>query len=155
MISAEHIMNQLQNGPDGQGGEISATDGDLQVRVKLADWDRLGCLVERVEMKCSNGHQLKLDPARVEKEVTYLGEPLRIVELEKSFSRAIIRSYPPRMENGTVSFFEMTLDRSEGFSLTRLSYDRTQGKRSRVPASFTRDTLERLLSDLVSFIREN
>ena len=51
------------------------------------------------------------------------------------------RSYPPRMENGTVSFFEMTLDRSEGLSFTRLCYDRSRATRSPIPACFSRETL--------------
>ncbi len=155
MVNLEHIIDQLHKGPSGQAGEVLAVDGGLQVRVKLADWDRLGCLLEKLEMKCTNGHPLEMDPVRIEKEVTYLGEPLRIVELEKYYGKAILRSYPPRMENGTVSFFEMVLDASEGLSMTRLAYDRSLGKRSTIPAPFTRDTLERLLRDLVYLVPEN
>lgn len=155
MVNAEHIINQLQKGPTGQTGEILAVDGDLQVRVQMADWDRLGCLLEKLEMKCTNGHSLKLDPVRIEKEMTYLGEPLRIIELEKYFGKAILRSFPPRMENGTVSFFEMVLNDAEGLSLTRLAYDRSLGKRSPIPVPFTRETLERLLRDLVYLVPEN
>ena len=149
MAKAEPIINQLQKGPSEQAGEILAEDGDLKVRVQLADWDRLGCRMERLEMKGAPGHSLKLDPIRLEKELTYLGEPLRIVELEKHCGKAILRSFPPRRENGTVSFFEMVLDGPEGLSLTRLAYDRKLGQRSPVPVSLTRDTLERLLADLV------
>jgi hypothetical protein len=149
MAKAEHIIRQLQRGPCGQAGEILAEDGDLEVRVQLADWDRLGCRLEKLEMKGTPGHSLKLDPLRLEEELTYLGEPLRIVELEKHGGKAILRSFPPRRENGTTSFFEMILDGPEGLSLTRLAYDRNLGQRSPVPVSMTRDTLERLLADLV------
>ncbi len=152
MVNAEHIINQLQKGPTGQTGEILAVDGDLQVRMQMADWDRLGCRLEKLEMKCTNGHPLKLDLVRIEKEMTYLGEPLRIIELEKYFGKAILRSFPPRMENGTVSFFEMVLNDAEGLSLTRLAYDRSIGKRSPIPVPFTRETLERLLRDLVYLV---
>ena len=155
MVRAEHIIDQLQKGPAEQAGEILATDGDLQVRVQLADWDRLGCLLEKLEMKCTNGHPLKLDPIRIEREMTYLGEPLKIIELEKYYGKAILRSFPPRMENGTVSFFEIALDRSDGLSLTRLTYDRSMGTRSATPTAFTRDNLERVLTDLVSMVSEN
>ena len=155
MANVEHIINQLQKGLTGQTGEILAVDGDLQVRVQLADWDRLGCLLEKLEMKCTNGRPFKLNPVRIEKEMTYLGEPLRIIELERYFGKAILRSSPPRMENGTISFFEMILNDAEGLSLTRLAYDRTVGKRSTIPIPFTRDMLERLLADLVYLVSEN
>lgn len=149
MARAENIISQLQKVPSGQAGEILAEDEGLQVRVQLADWDRLGCRLEKLEMKGTRGHSLKLDPIRLGKELTYLGEPLRIVELEKHRGKAILRSFPPRRENGTVSFFEMILDAPEGLILTRLAYDRHLGQRSPVPVSLTRDTLERLLADLV------
>ena len=152
MASAEHIIEQLQNGPSGQAEEILAADGDVQVRLQLADRDLLGCLVEKLEMKGTNGHPLELDPVRIEKEMTYLGEPLRIIEMEKYFGKAILRSFPPRMENGTVSFFEVVIDRSNGLSLTRQAYDRHLGKRSPIPIAFTRETLERLLADLVYLV---
>jgi hypothetical protein len=149
MAKAEHIIQQLQRGPCGQPEEILAEDGDLEVRVQLADWDRLGCRLEKLEMRGTPGHSLKLDPLRLEEELTYLGEPLRIVELEKHSGKAILRSFPPRSENGATSFFEMVLDGPEGLSFTRLAYDRNLGQRSPVPVSMTRDTLERLLADLV------
>ena len=149
MARAEEIIDQLQKGPSNEG-EILALDGDLQVRLKLADWDRLGCLLEKLEMKTADGHPLNLDPLRIEREMTYLGEPLRIIEMEKHFGKAVLRSFPPRTENGTVSFFEIVLDRSGGLSLTRLTYDRNLGTRSLIPAPFTRNTLERLLLDLVN-----
>lgn len=152
MASAEHIIEQLQNGPSGQAEEILAADGDVQVRLQLADRDRLGCLVEKLEMKGTNGHPLELDPVRIEKEMTYLGEPLRIIEMEKYFGKAILRSFPPRMENGTVSFFEVVINRSNGLSLTRQAYDRHLRKRSPIPIAFTRETLERLLADLVYLV---
>jgi hypothetical protein len=155
MARAENIINELLKGPFGQPREVLAQDGDLEVRVQLADWDRLGCRLEKLEMKDTRSHSLKLDPIRLEKELTYLGEPLRIVELEKHHGKAILRSFPPRRENGTVSFFEMALDGPEGLSLTRLAYDRVLGQRSPVPVCLTRDTLERLLADLVDLASDH
>jgi len=152
---AENIVKQFQNWPAGQAGEFLVSDGELQVSVKMADSDRLGCLMERLEMKGTSGHPLNLDPLRVEKEVTYLGEPLKIVELEKYQGKALLRSFPPRRENGTVLFFELTIDRNEGLSLHRLSYDHALGTRSHTPVAVTRETLERLLADLVSWASTN
>ncbi len=152
---AENIVKQLQNWPAGQAGEFLASDGELQVSVKMADSDRLGCLLERLEMKGTGGHPLALDPVRVEQEVTYLGEPLKIVELEKYRGKALLRSFPPRRENGTVLFFELVIDRNEGLSLHRFAYDRSLGTRSHTPVPVTRDTLERLLADLVSWASAN
>ena len=155
IASAENIVKQLQDWPAGQAGEFLVSDGELQVSVKMADSDRLGCLMERLEMKGTSGHPLNLDPLRVEKELTYLGEALKIVELEKHRGKALLRSFPPRRENGTVLFFELTIDRNEGLSLHRLSYDHALGTRSHTPVAVTRETLERLLADLVCWASTN
>ena len=150
MVAAvEKIMDQLGKCPAGQGGEFRAAEGDLQVRVKMSQADCPAFRLVTLELKSTSG-LLSLDPIRVEKEVNYLAEPLKIVELKKHQGSAILRSFPPRTENGTVSFFEMVIDRTDGLSLGRLAYNRNLRTRSQTPALLTRDTLERLLSDLLS-----
>jgi hypothetical protein len=149
MKPAEHIINQIRRVLSGPAGEIQAMVGDLQVRLKLSDRDRLGCLLERLEIKHAQGNPLGLDPARIEGKVTYLGEALAVIEAEENGKKAILRSAPPRTDGELVSFFEMILDRSEGLSLVRYAYDRVRGERLTVPAPLTISTLDRLLTDLV------
>jgi len=150
MVAAiEKIIDEGEKWPAGQAGEFQAVGRDLQIRVKMSRADRLGCLLEKLELKRANG-SLTLDPIRIEKEVNYLPEPLKIVELKKYHGKAVLRSFPPRIENGTVSFFEMIIDRTDGLSLRRLTCNRNLGTRSQTPALLPRDTLERLLADLVN-----
>jgi hypothetical protein len=152
---AENIMHQVRKSSPESNREIVASDGSIQVRVKLADWDRLGCLLERVEVRPTQGSSLKIDPLWIEQEIRYLGEPLKIIELEKYQGRALLRSFPPRRENGTAQFFELVIDPREGLSLNRLSYDRSLGARTQTPIPLTRETLERLLADLVNLASRN
>ena len=149
MKPAEHIINQIRRVLSGPAGEIQAMVGDLQVRLKLSDRDRLGCLLERLEIKHAQGNPLGLDPARIAGKVTYLGEALAVIEAEENGKKAILRSAPPRTEGELVCFFEMVLDRSEGLSLVRYAYDRLRKERLTVPAPLTISTLDRLLTDLV------
>jgi hypothetical protein len=155
IASAENIMEQVRKGPWEPHNQILVSDGSLQVRVQLADCDRLGCLLERLEVRPIHGSSLKIDPLWIEKEIHYLGEPLKIIEMEKFQGKALLRSFPPRRENGTVHFFELAIDPREGLSLNRLSYDRTLGSRTQTPVPLTRETLERLLADLVSLASKN
>jgi hypothetical protein len=150
IASTENIMEQLRKGSWEPNKQILASDGSLEVRVQLADCDRLGCLFERLEVRPTHGCLLNIDPLWIEKEIHYLGEPLKIIEMEKFQGKAILRSFPPRRENGTVHFFELVIDPREGLSLNRLSYNRTLGSRTQTPVPVTRETLERLLADLVS-----
>jgi hypothetical protein len=146
-VSPEIIIDQIKKGPPAEGGAIHASDGDLRLYIKLADWDRLGCLVERVEMK--GNRPMRLDADRIAQEVTYLGEGLRVIERDEEGKKTILRSHAPLKEGDRISFYEMTLDSTAGFSLVRFAYDRESGKRFSIPASLTRDALERLVANLV------
>jgi len=153
MKPAEHIISQMRRSLSEPDGEIQATVGGLRVRLKLADWDRLGCLLERLEIKHAQGDSLGLDPVRIEGKVTYLGEALTVIEAERDGKKTILRSAPPRKDGEMVCFFEMVLDRSEGLSLVRYAYNRVQRERLTVPAPLSISTLDRLLTDLIDLAK--
>ena len=155
MTLPERISNQLQDAHLCRGKEIQAEEAGLWVGVKLTDWDRLGCLLTRLDLKHTDGRPFTLDPARIEEEITYLGERLKVIETEQRQGRTILRSALPRNDQTLISFFEMTLDRDDGVSMIRWAYNRTAGERVSTPAPLTRDSLERLLADLIELIQEN
>lgn len=150
MKPVEYIISQILEDLPGPDGEIQAMVGGLQVGLKLADRDRLGCLLGGLEIKHAQGGPLGLDPVRIAQKVTYLGEALAVIEAEEDGKKAILRSAPPRRDGEIVSFFEMVLDRAEGLSLVRYAYDRLRGERLIVPAPLTISTLDRLLTDLMA-----
>jgi hypothetical protein len=155
MTLSKRIADQLGKAPPEQIGAIQAVEDEVLVHLKLADWDRLGCILERVELKNTHGNALGLDPFRIEEKVTYLGETLRVIETEKERGRHILRSASPRKDEEVISFFEMVLDENEGLSLVRYAYDRRLGERAPVPTTLTRDCLKRLLDDLIELFQEN
>jgi hypothetical protein len=155
MVLAKRITDQLHGLPPGQGGEIQAVAGDFRIEMKYSDWDRLGCLLTRIDVEHSQGYPLAFDSAQIEDKVTYLGERLGIVETERNAGKSIVRSVPPRIDGQVISFYEMVLDGSKGLSLVRYEYDRQRRERTPVPSPLTRDTLERLLVDLIQLAREN
>jgi hypothetical protein len=154
MTRIEGIIQQLATHPTGCAGEIQLSAGDLTVRLHLADWDRLGCLLESLDVQSAQGAPLVFDPIRITERVTYLGETLEVIEVISGAGWALLRSAPPCTRDGTVSFFEMILDRQHGLSLTRYAVDRERGERTRVSAPLTRHALERLLADLLELASE-
>jgi hypothetical protein len=154
MSLTKKMMEQLQKAPPDQAADIRVSDETLRVNLKLADWGRLGCLLTRLDMEHVREGQLKIDPVRISKKITYLEERLEIIESEGGMGRTILRSSPPRTDGGMIGFYEMVLDRATGFSLTRFRYEHETGGRSPIPASLSRETLERLLGDLISMAQE-
>ena len=155
MTPGKEIIDQLDRTPAGQTGRLEATHEGLRITVKLDDHDRLGCLFDRLALEHSLRGALMPDPFRVADRITYLGERLRVIETDEKEGRSILRSVPPRRDGDLISFFEMVLDKVEGLSLMRYAYDRLLRDRIPVSTPLTRDTLERLLGDLVELAGES
>jgi hypothetical protein len=155
MRLTEHISEQLQKAPVDQASLIQVSDGELRVEVKLADWNRLGCLLDTLNLEKSHCGKLNLHPSQIVARVTYLGERLETTEIEGEAGRAILRSNPPRRDGDVVSFFEVVLNQGKDVSLVRYKYDPEVGERVQVPVPLSRDTLDRLMGDLIQLAREN
>ena len=151
----ENMRAHLGQIPPNQASEVELAEGTIQVRLKLADWDRLGCSLARLEMKPQPGSRLDLDPAQIEEKITYLEERLKVLETEEARGKAVLRSAPPQREGKVLSFFEMALEPTEGLSLVRYAYNREQGERSLVSTALTRIALERLLTDLIHLAKSH
>jgi hypothetical protein len=155
MPIAKHIIEQIQKGHFGQSGVIQAVEGEFHVEVKMADCDRLGCLLNSLDLKRTDGGDLALDPIQLVNQVTYLGERLEVIENDRGTGRTILRSSPPRIEGDIISFFEMVIDTAKGLSLVRYKYDCQVGERQNELAPLTCDTVERLINDFIELLREN
>jgi hypothetical protein len=149
MSLTKRINEQLQKAPPDQAVVVGATEEKLGVEVKLADSSRLGCLLDRLQLEHEEGGQLAVDPVQVVERITYLGERLEIIETEGKEGMTILRSTPPRVEGEVISFYEMVLDRSKRLSLIRYKHDPKTEERTPMPSPLTRDTLERLIADLI------
>jgi len=149
------INEQLQKASSEKTTEIQGVDGQLRVDLKLADCGRLGCLLDRINLQHTKDGHLAFDPVHITEQVTYLGEKLEVIETDGEMGRTILRSNPPRVDGENISFFEMVLDRSMGLSLARYEYDSGKGRRTPVTAPLTRDSLERLIRDLIELVQEN
>ena len=155
MDLTKRLSDKFQRSPLGQAAEILSFDERLRVKLKLADCDRLGCLLDRLKIEQTEGNQPTCDPVQIEAQVIYLGERLKVIESEGREGRTILRSLPPRVEGEVISYFEIVLERSRDLSLQRYMYAPKLGKRVPVPATLTRDTLERLINDLIGLVKGN
>jgi hypothetical protein len=154
MSLTKNILEQLQETPPDQAADIRASDENLRLEVKLADWGRLGCLLSRLDMEHTREGKLRIDPVRISEKVSYLEERLEIIESEGGEGRTILRSSPPRVDGEVIKFFEIVLDRSTRLSLVRYRYDPGKEERTAAPAPLARETLERLLGDLIALAQE-
>ncbi|MEO6808076.1 MAG: hypothetical protein ABI353_03060 [Isosphaeraceae bacterium] len=89
---------------------------------------------------------------RLAARVTYLMEPLTVVEVDAQGGEVELRSQAPTPRQGRRSYYEARLDRRGTLRLHRVSFD--EATRERAPVSFqiTTEVLQRLADDLVDLV---
>jgi hypothetical protein len=127
---------------------VKTRKGEFHTIVYFSDQDRIGCLLERVEVRPLHDTRLLVDPSLVSKALTQLDGGLAVVEAEGPGHRAVLKSALPRTVGSTIQFFEMVIDPRSGMVLRRCVFDYGSGERGTVPFAMTRENLDRLVGDL-------
>lgn len=147
-------MNQDNHPPEPSPMALDETEfvktrkGEYHTILHFCDQDRIGCLLNQVEVKPLNDTRLLVDPSLVAKTLSHLDGGLAVIECEGPGQRAILKSSLPRTLGSTIHFFEVVIDPRDGLVLRRCVYDHASGERSSIPFSMTRDNLDHLVSDL-------
>ena len=92
----------------------------------------------------------------ISRQVTYLWEPLALIERDLEREEVQMRSAPPLVEEKAIEFYEGRLTRQAGNPRLHLvRYRRSNGERRRlsVPITLTHDQFRRLIDDLATILR--
>lgn len=127
---------------------VKTKKGEFHTVLHFCDQDRIGCLLEGVEIKPLNDTRLLIDPSLVSKTLAHLDGGLAVVEVEGPGQRAVLKSALPRSIGSTIQYFEMVIDPRNGLVLRRCVFDYGSGERSTIPFAMTRDNLDRLVNGL-------
>jgi hypothetical protein len=87
---------------------------------------------------------------RLAAQLTYLMEPLVVLEVDPTGGELEIRSRTPTSRCGQRCYYEIRLKQGGELRLTRVAFDEVTRHRRAIPCHFTREVLERLADDLVA-----
>ncbi len=82
--------------------------------------------------------------------VTYLLEPLKVLEIDSGGGEVQIRSKAPTNRAEQRSFYEVRLYKQGVLRLERYAVDDSSRQRRRTPCQFTREVVERLADDIAA-----
>jgi hypothetical protein len=82
--------------------------------------------------------------------ITYLMEPLVVIEIDAQGVEVEMRSQAPTVRQGLKAYYEARLDRSGHLRITRRGFDQATRMTADVPFQLTGEVLERLADDLVA-----
>jgi hypothetical protein len=125
-----------------------------RITLHTADTDRLGVLVEsilvdQVPGACS-AKQLRRRLLALGRKLDYLAESLVLVEHDPTRTGALMRSASPHQTGAHRDYFELRVERNRDASLRRFRQPPGGGERAVLPVLLDRDTLARLIDDLLS-----
>ena len=146
----EQQLKSADPGSESQSLIVSELHGVL--RVELLALDSIGCSFESIQfesdsLRTRTTEQLRQLADDLAKRVTYLLEPIRTIEVDAKQETVQMRSDKPNRSEEGKSYYEVV---AQPGVLLLCRFLKPAGEpRRRIPAMVTRETIMRLVGDLV------
>jgi hypothetical protein len=136
---------------------VAVEEGPHRLTLQLTASSPLGVECDALEFQADDHPEWSLDDLkgwgdRLAGRLTYLMEPLVILEADPIAGEVALRSRTPTPRQGQRSYYEVRLGRAGTLRLGRVAYDEAARVRRPVPCQLTREALERLVDDLVASV---
>lgn len=135
--------------------DVEAADGPHRLSLHLTAGGPVGLAFDALDYRHDGHAELSADGLRawgdrIAARVTYLMEPLHLVEVDPVGGEAALRSQSPTPRDGRRSYYEVRLDRRASLRFARIAFDEASRRRTAVACQLTLEVLERLADDLAA-----
>ncbi len=151
------IERELQRIQAVSGRGLLQVDCDAgRIEADLIAVDAIGCSFQTIGLSTTKLADASLEKLKAASEtltgrLTYLLEPIGIVEADADRCSVQMRSSPPKKGEDETSYYELMVRRGGDITLSR--YSKKHGQlRQIVPANFTREVLARLADDFITTV---
>jgi hypothetical protein len=136
---------------------VSAEEGPHRLSLQLLANAPVGVSFDALDFAVTGRPEWPVDALRAWGErltsrVTYLMEPLVVLEVDPSGGEVSLRSKNPTPRDGLRAYYEVRLSRSGTLRLARVVFDEEARRRRPAPCQMSREVLERLADDLVASV---
>ena len=141
----------------GDAGDAVAEDGPHRLSLRIDAAGPVGLAFEVLTLTNSSRPEWSVEDLRawgdrLSSRLTYLMEPLTVLEADPIAGEVVLRSQAPTARGDRRAFYELRLDRSGTARLGRVAFDDETRRRRPAPCQLTREALERLADDLAASI---
>ena len=151
------IQRELKRIQAVSGKGLLQVDTDNgRIEADLLAVDAIGCSFLTLaystdKLASSSLEELKKISESLISRLTYLLEPIGVVEVDRDRAAVQMRSSPPQKGDDGTSYYELMVRRGGDVTLSR--YQKKPGQiREIVPANVTREVLQRLSEDFVAVV---
>ncbi len=134
---------------------VTVEESPSRLTLNLTALDTVGVAFTTMEFAATSrpewgSEALKEWGERLSKRVSYLMEPLKVLEVNDQGGEVQMRSQSPTPRADQRAYYEMRLFRQGTLRMERYAFDETTRHRRQVPCQLTRETLERLADDIAA-----
>ena len=150
---ADAILNSLAAFHDEER-LLECHDAGHRLRCQLSALDKLGCAFQMFEVRSDSLASASMDRLKelseaLSRRLTYLLEPISLVEVDADQRVVQLRSNPPQKDETGTSYYELLVASGGRLSLRR--YAKSPGNpRQPIPAQVTREVFFRLVADFAA-----
>jgi hypothetical protein len=155
MTLSQKIVAALDNaaGSFDPPRDVVADEGPHHLTLNVAISGPVGFSAQTLDFR-ADGPERTLDQLRawgdrLANRVTYLMEPLRVLEVDPVGGEVELRSLAPTQRAGLRAYYEARLNRAGNLRLARVVFDEAARTRRDELFQMTREVLQRLTDDLV------
>jgi hypothetical protein len=137
---------------------VTAEDSGYRFTLSITALDSVGLALDSLEFNATDrpewsSEALNAWGGRLADRVTYLLEPLKVLEIDAGGGEVQLRSQAPTPRDDRRAFYEVRLYKSGLLRMERYAYDETTRRRERTACHLTREVLERLANDIVASLK--
>ncbi len=134
---------------------VTVEDSPDRLTLHLTALDTVGVAFTALEFAATNrtswtSEALKSWGDRLSARVTYLMEPLKVLEIDAGGGEVQIRSQNPTPRTEQRGYYEMRLFRNGSLRMERFVFDEATRQRRQTPCQLTLEVLERLADDIAA-----
>jgi len=136
---------------------VTVEDGSHRLTLHLSALDSVGLAFSALEFATTSrldwtSEALRDWGQRLAGRVTYLMEPLKVIEADAGGGEVQIRSQSPTTRAERRGYYEVRLFKQGTLRMERFAFDEATRQRRSTPCQITREVLERLADDLVASV---
>jgi hypothetical protein len=134
------------------GAQLNVSADNQSLRCVVLENNSIGCRIQQLELHSPSLAGLTKDRLQeisdnLSQKLSYLMEPIVPIEYDIDAMVAQLRSNPPKKEDSTTQYYELTV--KEGGSIALKRFQKVIGEpRTAIAANLTREVLLRLVDDL-------
>jgi hypothetical protein len=134
---------------------VSVDHGPNRVTLHLTALDAVGLAFSSLEFATTSRAEWSSEAlnewgSRLSSRITYLMEPLKVLEIDAGGGEVQLRSQNPTARNAERGYYEMRLFRQGMLRMQRFTFDEATRQRRPSACQLTREVLERLADDIVA-----